>query len=102
MNKAGIGLASLAALMVILSTQGLALAGDKLRADLNGFQEAPSTISTTGAGEFRGEISKDETSVEYELTYGGIQSGTVIAAHIHLGKPGPRWGCNRLPLRRWR
>lgn len=88
MNKVRIGLVGLAALIAMLGTEGLAVAGEKLRADLNGFQEAPSTISTTGSGEFRGGISKDETSIEYELTYSDIQVGPVIAAHIHLGQPG--------------
>jgi len=55
-----------------------------LKANLKGFNEVPA-ISTTGSGEFRGKISQDETSIEYELSYSGLE-GTATAAHIHLGQ----------------
>ena len=55
-----------------------------LKANLQGFKEVPA-ISSTGSGEFRGKISNDETSIEYELSYSGLE-GTAIAAHIHLGQ----------------
>src|SRR3989337_3780271 len=55
-----------------------------LKANLKGFNEVPA-ISTTGSGEFRGKISQDDTSIEYELSYSGLE-GTATAAHIHLGQ----------------
>lgn len=52
---------------------------------LLGFEEVPA-VSTSGHGEFKARISKDETEIEYELTYADLE-GTVQQAHIHLGQP---------------
>lgn len=62
-----------------------ALAGQKAR--LEGFNEVPA-ISTTGEGKFKAEISSDETTIEYELSYSGLEGGAAFAAHIHLGQSG--------------
>jgi hypothetical protein len=56
----------------------------RLRADLRGFNEAPSTLSTTGRGSFSATLSKDETEIEYRLDYRDLE-GTVTMSHIHLG-----------------
>lgn len=53
------------------------------RAKLIGYSEVPS-ISTLAKGTFRAEIDGD--SIDYKLTYEGIEGGTAIAAHIHLGQ----------------
>ena len=55
-----------------------------LLARLNGFQEVPS-VSTVATGEFRARISHDETYIDYELTYEGLQN-TVTQAHIHFAQ----------------
>ena len=60
-----------------------ALAGHK--ASLDGFNEVPA-ISTTGEGKFKAQISNDETTIEYELSYSGLEGGATLAAHIHLGQ----------------
>lgn len=57
---------------------------DLLHARLHGFQEVPS-VSTVARGEFRARISKDEQSIDYELTYEGLQN-TVSQAHIHFAQ----------------
>jgi hypothetical protein len=57
---------------------------DEFRARLSGFQETPSTISTTGRGVFKAELHG--MTIEYRLSYEGLEGGTVSAAHIHLGQ----------------
>ncbi|MDH3443357.1 MAG: CHRD domain-containing protein [Deltaproteobacteria bacterium] len=53
-------------------------------ARLTGFQEVPS-VSTVAQGEFRARINRDEQSIDYELTYEGLQ-GNVRQAHIHFAQ----------------
>jgi hypothetical protein len=60
--------------------------GSLLQAHLRGFQEVPS-VSTPAAGEFRARISKDEQSIDFSLTYEGLQN-TVTQAHIHVAQRG--------------
>ncbi|HYS19066.1 MAG TPA: CHRD domain-containing protein [Candidatus Binatia bacterium] len=60
--------------------------GRQLRARLTGFHEVPS-VSTVASGEFTATIAQDEQSIEYELTYSGLQ-GTVQQAHIHVAQRG--------------
>jgi hypothetical protein len=55
-----------------------------LKADLSGFNEAPSTLSTAAKGSFRAVVQKDETEIRYRLDYRGLE-GAVTQAHIHLG-----------------
>jgi hypothetical protein len=54
------------------------------RVRLNPFQEVPS-VSSVAKGEFRLRISRDGQSMDYELSYSGLE-GTVRQAHIHLGQ----------------
>lgn len=63
-----------------------ALAEEKARARLVGYQEVPS-VSTPASGEFRAVIGSDEQSVDYELSYRDIV-GTVQQAHIHFAQRG--------------
>lgn len=53
--------------------------------------ELTPVISTTGSGEFGARITKDETAIEFELTYGGLES-VATAAQIHVGQPGVNGG----------
>src|SRR5262245_38776971 len=57
---------------------------------LTGFQEVPS-VSTTGSGNFRARISKDETRIDWELSYSDLE-GAVQQAHIHFGNVGVNGG----------
>jgi len=80
------------ALLVMLGAPELAVAKEKkFKAELDGFQEVP-TLSTTGTGEFRAKVNKDETEIDYELSYSDIEFGTVLFAHIHLGRPAVNGG----------
>jgi hypothetical protein len=58
--------------------------GHKIRATLVGINEVPS-VSTAAVGHFKAEISKDEQSIEYELTFSGLQ-GVVAQSHIHIAR----------------
>jgi hypothetical protein len=57
---------------------------------LTGFEEVP-VIMTDATGHFRARVSADGTSVDYELTYSGLE-GDVTQAHIHLGQRGANGG----------
>ena len=73
--------------------QDVAQANDRnrsIRADLRGIEEPPS-ISSTGSGEFRAKISRDETSFEYELTFEDLE-GDVTQSHIHIAQKGVNGG----------
>jgi len=56
----------------------------RLRADLTGLEEVP-VVNTAATGKFRARISPDEQSIEYRLSYSGLQ-GTVSQAHIHIAQ----------------
>ena len=58
--------------------------GRRLRADLTGYEEVP-VVNTVASGKFRARISRDEQSIEYRLSYSGLQ-GTVSQAHIHIAQ----------------
>jgi hypothetical protein len=75
----------LTALFGLTFLPGLARA-EFVQAKLTGFQEVPS-VSTVARGEFRAKINKDEDSINYELTYEGLQ-GTITQAHIHFAQRG--------------
>jgi hypothetical protein len=58
--------------------------GAPLRATLIGYEEVPA-VDTVAGGTFDARIAKDEGSVDYTLTYSGLQA-PVIMSHIHFGQ----------------
>jgi len=72
------------AMLAMLGAPALALAHTVVAASLQGFEEPPA-ISTTASGTFDGEVSSDQTSIAYVLSYAGLE-GDVRQAHIHLGQ----------------
>jgi CHRD domain len=75
---------AVAALAVIAS--GVALAhGDNggKSAKLEGYQETPLTLSTTGHGSFRVRLRSD--GIHYVLKYSDLEADALFA-HIHLGQ----------------
>ena len=58
--------------------------GVKLRAKLVGAQEVP-VVSTQATGDFEARIDSDG-SVSYKLSYEGLEGGSTLFAHIHLGQ----------------
>ena len=53
------------------------------KAELNGYQETPA-VSSTGFGEFRAKLV-DDTTLHYVFTYGGLEGGNSLFAHVHFG-----------------
>jgi hypothetical protein len=73
----------------VLAVGAVAVANDddgsgRNGARLNGYQEVNS-ISTAGFGSFRLKINEDEQSVDYFLSYRGLESA-VTQAHIHFAQ----------------
>jgi hypothetical protein len=59
---------------------------DKFRTRLIGLQEVP-VVSTVARGQFEAEIADNEQSIDFELSYEGLQ-GVVTQAHIHVAQKG--------------
>jgi len=57
---------------------------EHIQAALIGYEEVPA-VSTVATGSFTATISPDDQSIDYELTYSGLQ-GTVQQAHIHVAQ----------------
>lgn len=82
--------------IIMVSVTVLAMAGSalafsdegsrKFREFLDGYKEAAAPISTTGTGTFKATINKDETAIDYELTFDNLEDD-VLQAHIHIGHP---------------
>jgi hypothetical protein len=56
-----------------------------LRARLRASNEVPTVISSA-RGEFRAKLDLDAQTIEYELSYSGLE-GPVTQSHIHIGQP---------------
>ena len=77
------------AVVLAVTATGLAFneqGGRRFREFLNGLKEAAAPVSTTGTGTFRATINKDETEIDYVLTFENLE-GDVRQAHIHIGHP---------------
>lgn len=59
-------------------------------AELNGYNETPS-VSSTGWGAFRAKLV-DDTTLHYVFTYGGLEGGASLFAHVHFGARYPTGG----------
>jgi hypothetical protein len=55
---------------------------NRASARLSGYNETPLTLSVAGSGKFEARLHP--TSIEYTLTYSGLDSG-VTQSHIHFG-----------------
>jgi hypothetical protein len=72
-------------LYVFLSVFAVGVArAERIAADLIGYEEVPS-VSTVASGDFRAFINNDDQSIDYELSYSGLQE-TVSQAHIHVAQ----------------
>lgn len=82
----------------VLAVGAVAFAGDdnqgtSFRANLNGYNEvvggpgaSTGSVSTLARGVFRAKLRKDPDRLEFELTYSGIEGGTVSQAHPHFAQ----------------
>ena len=59
-------------------------------ATLNGYQETPS-VSSTGFGTFDAKLVDDGT-IHFVFTYGGLEGGNSLFAHVHFGERGVSGG----------
>ncbi len=69
------------------------------RSSLSGYEEVPS-VSTVAHGNFNAQISPDESSISYKLSYDDLE-GAVQQAHIHFGQKSVNgaiqvWLCSNL------
>lgn len=89
MNKRSLG-CSLAMAMLLVPTAPTARSDDdddaRFRAELRGFHEVPSAISTRAKGDFQARLVDDGATLSFRLRYSGIEGGEVLFAHIHLGE----------------
>lgn len=77
------------ALLVVASVgslQASAGGGRVFMAMLDGYQEAPATLSVPGTGTFRADLAVTGESLSYRLSYSDL-TGPALFAHIHLGQP---------------
>ena len=77
-----LGIAALVSASTVLYAQG---GFKKISELLTGYEETPSAVSTTGSGSFTAELSKDESQIDWELSYSDLE-GAVQQAHIHFGQ----------------
>jgi CHRD domain-containing protein len=57
---------------------------NRISARLVGINEVPS-VSTGATGRLKATISRDEQSIDYELSFSGLQ-GVVAQSHIHIAR----------------
>jgi hypothetical protein len=57
---------------------------NRIRTSLVGFNEVP-VVSTGASGRFKAQISRDEQSIDYELSFSDLQ-GPIQQAHIHVAQ----------------
>jgi hypothetical protein len=78
--------------LILLVATGVALAQGirALNAKLAGYQEVPA-ISTVGGGTFVANVNAQDTEIQYELSYSGME-GDVQQAHIHFAQTGVNGG----------
>jgi len=61
------------------------------RAALIGYEEVPA-VSTGASGTLHARIAEDDGSIDFVLTYEGIEGLNVTASHIHIGQRGANGG----------
>ena len=79
MKKLAVAAAFAAAIPALAQAQS-----GPLRAELLGYEEVPA-VATRASGSFEARVAKDNQSVDFTLTFGGLQ-GTVTQSHIHFAQ----------------
>ena len=69
---------------MLFAVPAFAQTGGPFRATLSGYQEVPA-VNTAAGGTFEARVSGDGQSVDYTLTYAGLQA-PVVMAHIHFAQ----------------
>ena len=78
------GVLALSATLALLAAPPVLAADRNFKTELESYQEVPS-ISSPASGDFEARLSRDEATLTYTLTYGGLQ-GDVRQSHIHFGQ----------------
>src|SRR5437879_7644650 len=91
---AGLALTSL----LYVSVAGADDERHRVKANLRGFQETPSTLSTPGSGRVTAKIDDDAQTIDYKLSYEGLEAPEV-AADSHLGARASRGGVSAAAVR---
>lgn len=71
--------------VALVSTIVFAQGFKRISEILTGYEETPSAVSTTGNGTFNAVISKDQSRIDWELSYSDLE-GAIQQAHIHFGQ----------------
>lgn len=71
-----------ATVSIVFASDGLAHLRN-LSASLNGYNEIPTSFSSTGSARLVARISKDETQIQWQLSYENMESA-VTQSHIHF------------------
>lgn len=92
------GVAAVAVAAVVASA--IATGGGGFHGDLKGYQEVPA-VSTGAHGTFTANRAPGGQSIDYRLTYSGLESNAT-QAHIHFGQKRVNggisvWLCSNLP-----
>jgi hypothetical protein len=74
---------SLPLILLVMAAPAAARA-EEIHAKLTGYQEVPA-VNSVASGEFRARISRDDQSIDYELTFSGLQAA-VTQSHIHVAQ----------------
>jgi hypothetical protein len=85
MRRLGMSVAVIALVSIssVLGAQGF----KNISEFLTGYEETPVPVSTPATGTFDARISKDESQIDWELSYTDLV-GAVQQAHIHFGTRG--------------
>lgn len=73
-------------LVAFFALAGAAAGQTSVVADLSGFNEVPSVISS-GSGTFTATIDEDKTEISYHMEYRGLR-GDALQSHIHVAQEG--------------
>jgi CHRD domain-containing protein len=65
---------------------------NNFNADLDGYHEAPASISTNATGSFQAQLNPTGTELTYQLQYSGLEGGNTLFAHVHIGQVGTTGG----------
>jgi CHRD domain len=86
-TKQGVAAGAIAMLLAAagVSVAGADRGGGDFDARLDGYQETPMSISTTASGRFEADVNRSAQTIDYELSYDGLES-PVLFAHIHFGQ----------------
>jgi len=86
LTQKGVLMRRLSILSALLLAWGVSpqASAENIHARLSGYQEVPS-VSTAGSGEFKAHISPDDKSIDYEMTFGGLQA-PITQSHIHVAQ----------------